>query len=304
MDKNNRIMKAGLILIGVTLILSVCTILFLKIKEPVFLKHYYEHKVYLQNEGDLFYSVGLDSPIKLQYITNISDDKSVIGIAFKEAPSLYVHASEYQPTNFGMFYSSSNNNTLGINIGNYSLRTVYLTLDIPVDSMPDQLELSEATLLFSGQINGRKEKEVNIGKLILYRDELSSRGYLKQNRASSSSTGESDKSFEILDNIKIKSIDSPFLDKLKDYINLKINNKEYTAVNGKDYKRGDTLYVSNSLNPNVRENFPFIKFEIYPRLYYQNSQGNTYYEPLFHISNDNYNNPSFLDIIKYVKFNQ
>ncbi|WP_313127929.1 hypothetical protein [Anaerocolumna sp.] len=302
MDKNNKIMKAGLILIGVTLLLGVCTILFLRIKEPVFLKHYYEYKVYLQNEGDLFYSAGLGSSIKLQYITNISDDKSVISIAFKEAPSLYVHASEYQPDNFftGIFHSSSNDNTLGVNIGTYSLRTVYLSLDIPIDVMPDQLELSEATILF----NGGKQAEVNLGKLIFYKDELSSRDYLKQNRASSSSSGESDKSFELLDNIKIKSIDSPFLDKLKNYLNLKINNKEYTAANGKDYKKGDTLYISNSLNPNIRENFPFIKFEIYPRLYYQNSQGNTYYEPLFHISNDNYNNPSFLDFIKYVKFNQ
>lgn len=302
MDKNNKIMKIGLILIGVTLMLSICTILFLRVKKPVFLQHYYEHKIYLQNENDLFYSVGFDGPIKLQYITNISDDKHVIGISFKEAPDLYVNASEYPPTNFfpGMFYSSSNNNTLGTEIGTYSLRTVYLNIDIPIDSVSDQLELSEANILFSGG----DQMEVNIGKLILYKNELSSENYLKQNSASSSSSGESNIFFKLLNDIRIKTIDSIFFDKLKDYMDLEINNQDFTLVNGKEYKKDDTLYISNTLNPEIREDFPFIRFGIYPRLYYENSQGNTYYEPLFYVSNDNFNNPSFFDIIKHVKFNQ
>lgn len=300
MDKNKKIMKTGLILIGVTLLLNICTILFLRIKEPVFLHHYYEHKMYLQNENNLFYSVGLDGPIKLQYVTNITDDKQVIGITFKEAPDLYVNASEYQPAIFspGMFYSSSDNNTLGTEIGTYSLRTVYLNINIPIDSVSDQLELSEAIILFSGG----GQLEVNIGKLILYKDGLSSGNYLMEYSGSSSSSGKSDISFKLLNDIRIKTI--TFLDELKNYMNLEINNLEYTTVNDKEYKKDDTIYISNALNPQIIKDLSFIRFGIYPRLYYENSQGNTYYEPLFRVSNDNYNNPSFLDIIKYVKFNR
>lgn len=300
MYKNNKIMKTGLILIGVTLLLCICTNLFLKIKKPVFLNHYYEYMMYLQNENNMYY--GLGRPVILQYMTNASDDKNVIGVSFKEAPYLYINASEYEPNNFfwGMLHSSSKDNTLGTRIGTYSLRNIYLTIDVPIESASDQLELSEAIIHF----NNGEQMEVNIGKLILYKEELPLRDYFSLDRSSRSSTGESNISFKLLDDIRIKSIDSPILDKLNNYMNLKVNSKEYTTVIDKEYKRGDTLLVSNTLNSEVRSDFPFTRFEISPKLYYQNSQGNTYYERLYIIENNIYDNPSFHDIIKYVKLNR
>lgn len=300
MDKNKKILKTGLILIGVTLLLSISTFFFLKIKRPVFLNHYYEYQMYLLNEDDLYYSVGHNIPIRLQYVTNVSDDRQVTGISFKEAPDLNVNASEYEPTNFfsGMFQTSSNNNTLGTNIGRYNLRNVYLSLYVPIDSVPDKLELSEAVIHF----NNTEQLEVNIGKLILCKEEQPERDYLKRRYSSSSSNGESNSPYDLLDDITIKTIDSPLLDKLNKYINLKVNNEEYTAANGKEYKKGETIFISYTLNPDVASDF--IRFGFDPKLYYQNSQGNTYYERLFIEENDFYSKPSFLDIIKYVKFNR
>lgn len=302
MNKNKRIINVGLILIGLTLLLSIFTTLFLRIKEPVFLNHYYEYNMYLQNENNLFYSVGSGRPIILQYITNASDDKNVIGVSFKEAPYLYINASEYESNNFywSMSYSSSKDNILGTSIGTYSLRNIYLTIDVPIESASDQLELSEAIIYF----NNGEQMEVNIGKLILYKEEPPLRDYFSLDRSSSSSTGESNISFKLLDDIRIKSIDSPLLDKLNNYMNLKVNSNEYTTVIGKEYKRDDTLLISNTLNSKVRSDFPFTRFEISPKLYYQNSQGNTYYERLYIIENNYYDNPSFLDIIKHVKLNR
>jgi hypothetical protein len=88
MKKNNILLKTGIIFIGIVFAICLFSIYYFQLEEPVFLKHYYE--ISAAKNADTWES----EPFSLQYITNITDKRKVIGIFFKEAPDLYFYASE------------------------------------------------------------------------------------------------------------------------------------------------------------------------------------------------------------------
>lgn len=304
MEQNRKFLKIGLIIIGITLSFCLLIILYLRIDKPIFLKNYCEYPMYLQNEQDNFYKIGFGYPITLQYITNITDSREVYNVTFKDAPNLLVNASERQPFNYYSNYSvhyGTNNKRLGMGIGRYSLRSINLDIQIPLDVNQDEIELTEATLYF----NNGEQMDVNIGKLILYNKHHYNidNPYLDKNYSShNSSTGEDTSDFMVYNDITIFKVESPLLDELNDIINIKINDYDYTKASEIQIKQGDRLKITGSINYNSNIDLHFIKYNISPNVYYKDNKGNIHHEHIYDITSPYYSKPSLIDTIKFLKF--
>ena len=130
------------IMILLSFIVSLVTIYYLKLDNPVFLKNYVEVDV---AEGENRYNL-LNFDIELKYISNVEDKRKVMEIVFYEAPELNFKASE---TNFqfARFYDYSNDNIESY--GRYGIHTVFLNLDISEEKFEinEKLVLSKATIV-------------------------------------------------------------------------------------------------------------------------------------------------------------
>lgn len=286
---NKRILKAGLILIGVSLVLSFLFIYFSRLKEPVFLYHYYETELPMkdgQNSGTFI----------LFYLANRSDTRKVTGINFKEAPEIQFLAGE---SNSGrMFMGNYGVNQQGEYYGGYSLHSVYVTFPYGSNLQDmDGRELSQATFDFTdgSQLNA------NIGRVCLYIPDYSDKG-LNAYSASSSSGGTASTKFNVRTALALVKLDSPLMDSINKLYNIEVDGSGVDELMGREYDRDSELTVSSKFNnpSDIVERLSF--YDLKPELYFKTADGRIYSERLYNFDYNLMNRQfTHLEILEYLR---
>ncbi|MCC5894116.1 MAG: hypothetical protein JJU16_01510 [Alkalibacterium sp.] len=159
MKQNDKLFKGILTVVSMLVIVGYGAIIYLSLDEPVFFRHDYDVEIY---EGEGTYGI----PFNLNYITNASDEREVIGIVFPDYPDLYFQATENVYEGLGGFeWDQPYNQVRGITYGHYTVRDVYLEIQsmLEIEELND-IVLSESTIYFSDS----SEMTVDIGEIRLY----------------------------------------------------------------------------------------------------------------------------------------
>lgn len=271
MNINRRIMQIGVALMVLTIIGSIIYINYMRLKKPVFLRCCIEMEVQTNIS---------DTPVlQLQYITNVDDDRKVIGMTFKEARDLFFNATEnFQPLSGHYFYNLNANQLSGTKIGRYCLHSVYVSLD-NVKKVKDEMELNHARIHFSDGTT----MNADLGKIILYR-EAYKEGAVVQKSGYASSNNTSGSSYQIDDDITLIKIESKILNDAPKFIELKIDGINYDKISEKQYSKGDTLNISSAFHENQTKGSNYDAYDIMPRLIYRNSDKTTDYIRIYNIN--------------------
>lgn len=290
MELNKKILKVGLILIALSLVITVGLSLKYKLKDPVFLKLYFEQYA-PSNEN-----TRVIENFSLKYITNIDDSRKVRDIHFKEEPNIKVIVS-YMPNGYGFsFFNNYNNHERGEIYGRYALHTIYLNIDLNnIDEEFYEIELNNVRITF----NDNSILDTNIGRLIVYKDK-SKMGDLHSKGGSSSSDGTSSSSLMSEKDLKLLEVKSPLLQDLKDYFDLSIRGIDYREVSGIEYEGGKVLNTNSKFHfpKDITQKYTF--YDIKPKLYYEDKEGNISYTRIYNINHIPYKY-DLKGIFKYLK---
>lgn len=293
MNKNKLILKGGLMLIALSFIFCIGTAFYLKLDNPVFFKNYRE--IYLYKTEDGRYQ---DTDFTLQYLTNSSDTRTVSDIYLKGLPNsdLDFRVSEY---GFGGgWWFSSQNNRPGEIIGRYSLRNIYIKIYPSPEKSLDGMEIEDLVINFdNGDI-----LETNIGKIILRDDDAFNRDFLSSDSSSGSSDGTSSSGYLVMKDIDLENLDSPFLENVKDNIEITVDGKDYREIKGLTYELGDRFTIESKwiIPKDIEDKYTSVFF--YLNLYFKDKDGSIH-ETRSHYIDYNYHNFSLntKDIISYLK---
>lgn len=291
MEKNNRIIKIGVILVGALMTGCIIFAYYIRIDKPVFFTHYYEYQISKVKEenGVSHGEVGF----RLQYISDITDKRLISYVVFKDHPEISFNANNQS----GFFMINNNNMNYGTNYGRYSVRTVNLNAYLyDLNQYKEDLKLSEASIYF----NNGDVVAADTGEIILYLDQKEDPN-INMLSSSSSSTGLSKDSYRVKNDITVINLESPLLEKLKPLIEIKINGKDYNNIDKMDYHPGDSLYVESKTKASKEPDSEFLIYDIEPKLYYKDKEDNRLYIHLLNIRNTEYYNLNFLRILKYIK---
>lgn len=274
LELNRKILRFGLFLIVLSLIFTVGFVIIYRLDNPVFLKMYVEEYVSSNKNYNMV------DRIELKYITNLSDDRKVKDIYFEEEPNIEVLVS-HQPFGGGgfSFLNNSNNNQREDIYGRYVLRTLYLKIDLNnIDRENYEIELNNAHIEF----NDRSRIDVDLGRIIIYRDERRSNN-ITSISSSSSSDGTSSFHGNVEKDIELLDIRSPLLEDLKDYLDISIGDIDYREISGIKCKQNQTLsiYTKFKTPENILGRYTF--YDIKPKLYYQDKNGEKAYERIYNI---------------------
>lgn len=291
MELNKKILKAGLILIVLSVIFTVGFALITKLDNPVFLKQYTEEPLFIQGDS---YENG---EFTLNYITNISDYREVTDIYFEEHPNLQFHASErgFVRNAFPMFSTRDSNR--GKVYGRYILRTAYVRLEgrIGIEEF-DVVELNNARINFSnGDI-----LEADLGRIILYNHSNYGRDDFTHRSSRSSSDGTSSTTMMVNSDITITNIESPLLSEVHDLVELWVDAIEYKSITEIHHKKGDFMEVAAAFRYPRDILRKYTYYNLHPEISYRDSDGNLLSTRVYNVDYRNYNF-SLRDILKYLR---
>ncbi|KHO40384.1 hypothetical protein [Clostridium tetani] len=280
MDLNKKILKFGLLLIIISLIFTIILASVYKLKNPVFLKMFVEKYVYV-NEDSSFVD-GLE----LKYITNISDNRKVIDINFKEQPNIEIIVS-HNPMgyeNFSFFDNNNSNKQIGDIYGRYIVNTIYLNIN-NLDKKFNEIELNNAKVSF----DDGSTLDSNLGRIILYKDKNNHEDIVEHISSSGSSDGTSSSDKKLKKDIKLLNVESPLLDDLKDYFDISIGEINYKDISGVKYEKDKVLSTHSKFKTpkSIFEEYSF--YDINPKLYYEDIKGNKSYIRIYNINHTPYN---------------
>jgi hypothetical protein len=233
-------------------------------------------------------------PIQLQYITNIKDKRTVVGISFDEAPEFNFSATEYLPNqNAFMSFRNTQEQAIGVSIGRYSLRTIYLYMNNYFqEDWEGEIELGTAQIQFS---NG-DTLVTDMGKIAIYSDGDNSDGdnkivdniiannitasnYLGNDSAlsgdysSSSNNGVSFTGYTVNQDIKLMEINSPILVAALDMLELNVKGVNYNEIAGMEVMEGGSLVIKSTFTSLQGRNSNYDIYDIRPKLYYKLPDG-------------------------------
>lgn len=278
MDLNKKILKLGLIFVGIVMIMSLGFALYIKIDNPVFLKSYIEESVSVDEE--YYYPVEL----QIRFITNVYDKRQIDYIEFLDkdngSPSLLGGRIYDRIESFGLY----NINTTNIEIVKNDIEKNF-----------DWLELNKARVTY----NDGEVMEVDLGKIILYERNYDS-DYLEGRSSSSSSDGTSTSIANLKEDIRLKKLESPLFEETKSLCHIKIDGKDYRDISGSLYKKGDSLRVDSIFKIPDDILSRYTHFELQPRLYFEDSQGKESYVNIYNIRYIPYHY-KFWEIFNYLK---
>ncbi len=290
-ELNKKILHIGLLLIGVSLIFTITFASAYKLESPVFLQMFVEKSIY-PNE-DL---VPLER-FELKYITNISDNRKIINIEFKEKPDIEVNVSDNSFDHGNMpFLNDIDNNQMENKYGIYAVNTIYINMNLKnIDKKFNEIELNNVKVTF----NDGNTLEANLGRIILYNGENKNTD-MKFVSSSASSNNEFSSTIKLKKNIKLLKVDTPLLYDTKDYLDLSIDNVDYKNISGTKYKK-DAMLSDNSkfkIPNSILKKYSY--YEIQPKLHYEDNNANKSY---IFIDNIHYspNNFDFIGIFKYLR---
>lgn len=286
MEINKRILIIGLILIFISMIFSIGFVLYSKLDNPVFLLNYAQYHIPYDDE---YYG---DREFVLQYITNIDDKRKVESISFKEAPDVEFYASEYGSGrgSFFIFNGGGDNEEI---YGRYVVRPIFIKLSS--EKQFDEIELNNVKIRF----NNGDEMEANIGRIILYTDR-SEENFLEHSSGGGSSDGTSYTYLEVKEDIILINVEFPILDEVEDFIELEIGGKNHLDISGVKYNKGDRLLINTKFNKPDDILSQYTLYDIRPKLYYKDVEGNIYNRIINNIHHFPYRF-DFKGMFKYLK---
>lgn len=285
MEINKKILKIGLVMILLSLIISMSFSMFIKLKNPVFFINYIDNPYYMENDK---YS---DCELILHYITNVNDDRYITDITFVEAPEMDVVTDNY---GFGIAYSSLHYDSRESIFGRYKINTIYLKLDLNnISSDIENLELNNAKIFFDNGDN----LNVDIGKVKFYEYDHDDE-FLNSFGSGGSSDGTGYMECKVNKEITLVKLESSFVSYLKDSIEIKIDDNNYKDIEGIKYKEGSNLKLNYNTNNKKDSKSQYIIYNISPKLYFQDKDGNIISKRLGKIT-ENYRRFEFWDILKY-----
>lgn len=296
MNKNSNKLKIALILIIISSLVSIVSIINLRVDKPVFLMNYCEIGTY-ENEG--IYSV-YEGSFNLQYIANVEDQRHVVGITFKEAPNTYFFASEYSEIGSTIFFEEDNSNV--VKYGRYGVHTVYVSCpDFKYNDDSDELVLTEATLEFDDGL----KLDVNLGKIVLYK-EKNTPVALDHIGSKSSTDGLSSTIFKVKEDMKIEKVDSTLFEDASEVFDFNISTSEYGESREVDYIKDTTIKKDSIINfsstyngsNNILEDYTI--YDIRPKIYFVNEYNDRYSVRYYNMTNNNLYYSNYR-IFKYLK---
>lgn len=298
MGVNRKILVVGTVVIGLVFLFCSGFSFFCYLKEPVFLYHYIETPVYNSGEG---YG---DSNLTLYYITNASDTREVNYITFDEAPEIIFYAGAYNgmrdisDVNYNPNTLYNPNVSQRVVYGRYQLKKTNIYYDSSQNNFNfDELYLSKATIKFD---NG-DEIHTDLGEIVLYKYEEDDQA-IHSISSSSSSDGTEAYEYEVENTVKLESMDSPLLEKVNDYVNLRINDTSLEDIKGLKVEKGSRLKISTEfIKPS--KSIPFLTvYDLKPKVTYVTEEGKSRHYTRYygiHYSPDN-NSLTFLNLFQYV----
>lgn len=275
MELNKKILKLGLILIVLSLIFTIGFTLLYTLEDPVFLKMYVEQGISSNGNSDVV------DGFELKYITNISDSREVIDIDFEEESNVEVIVSNWPiDSGFSFFNNDNYNNQRGERYGRYVLHTIYLKMDLSnMYREFYEIEVNNAKVRF----DDGSTLDTNLGRIILYKDESKS-GYMDSISSSSSSDGTSSSCRKPKKDIRLLHVSSPLLEDLKDYFDISIGDVDYKEVSGIEYEKDKSLNIYTKFQPPKDIVSEYTFYDIKPKLYYEDEEGNRSYTRIYNIN--------------------
>lgn len=267
---NKIIMKVGVSLIVLTLIGCITFSYFTKLKNPVFLRCCIETQ-----------AIADSTPVmQLRYITNIKDKRKVCNISFLETPEVFFYASEDSYGNSGFTFYNNGIQQIGNNIGRYNLRTVYVYLDFnTMEKLKDTTELNNAQIGF----NDGSTLAVDLGRIILYRDNISHGNTLSQESGRSSNDFSSLQTYSVEEDITLQDMKSPLLDEAPKSMDFKVDGINYYDISGVKYTSRDRINIGINFNDDQNQDMKYDVYDIRPKLLYENADKTTDYIRILNI---------------------
>ncbi len=305
MELNNKIFKYGLMLIILSLIFTIGFSLVYKLKTPVFLKMYVERSM------TDYPNLNLVENFELKYITDVSDKRRIIDIQFKEEPNMEVFVSD-RPAGggFSPFNNHNFNNQQDGIYGRYIIKPIYLRMELnDINKEFFEVTLNNAKITF----DDGSTQNIDLGEIILYKDERredtdskptfdfvsgsSSSSFINGDNLSSrtSTTG-----LEVNEDINLTEVKSPILDNVKDYIEISIDDIDYSQISGVEYEKGKVLNAYSKFEPPEDIVNKYIVYDMKPKLYYENKDGKISYTRIDNIDYIPYNF-DLLGIFNYLR---
>ena len=308
METNRWILRIGITAILITLALCLGISFYLKLEEPVFLENYSEYTVssygnspeeedvYQAEEGGAYQRFDFI----IQYVTNVTDQRTVIDVQFPEEPDFLTQVSNYDGNQYFAWPDSilfgEDTTLLGAIYGRYSVRTVYVTITYDKRDSSGPLVLTKAIV---GYNNGDSQ-DISLGEMFL-QSEAGQESCLEGRRSSSSSDGSTAKTFYVEKDITLMKVDSPLLESADGLFSLKINDIDYTEIAGLNLKAGDSMRI-DSLFKIPEGDMMYNQYGLLPVIHYQDSEGNSYAERIYNIDYVPYYHSlfTFTGIVKYL----
>jgi len=217
---------------------------------------------------------------RLNYITNITDQDSVTGINFPEAPEVQFIATE-NAYNAGGVYFSSQNQVLGSQYGRYSYRTIYAYHGVTEsENWTGEKVVHKAEL----QLSNGDTLTVDVGTIVFYRDQKNQDRYLESLSSSTSSDGSSDLRYQVNPGIELISVKSGLLDQLDqagDNSYYRMEGYDYKGFPAQPYENDGVLDIAIQLGSADNMGNAYDYYDIRPKLYYRDVEGNVKYERIY-----------------------
>lgn len=294
MELNRKILKIGIIFISLSLIISLGLATAMKLDKPVFLKNYTESMIATSEPSYR------GSEFVLKYIINVSDKRRITDIYFEGYPNLVLYAGS-NSSRVDIFPIFPQLNHLSEEIyGRYVVRNLYVTIDGKSLGEFNEIELNNAKITFD---NG-EVMNTDLGRLILY-NYLNDRSSYKDEHfdgggSSSSSDGTSSTTINVNEDITVTNLDSPLLRDIDDLVEIKIKDIDYKDISEIHYKNGNTLRVNSVFQQPKDILRKFTLYNIEPKVYYSDSDGNSFYRRIYNIGYENYDFNTW-QILKYLR---
>ncbi len=273
MKLNQRIMQIGLGAMLLTLVLGIIYTMTTRLDNPVFLRYSMDVPV-MSRESAQGQAVFI-----LHYLTNISDERNIMGISFLEAEEFYFNTSETTPgfvANFAFFHEATNQDR-GQKLGKYSLRTIFLQqTNYFREDWTGEKEVNTAIISF----NDGTTLTADIGRIVLYSDPIH-KSVVYQDRSEVSNDYSSISDYRMLEDVRIEGISSPLLNEEEDLFDLKFDEASFVNVKNMHYLKGHKVKVTSAILDSADAQYDI--YDLKPKVNYQIEDGTRDYQRLDNI---------------------
>lgn len=279
MHSNKSLLKYGLISICIFFAASTVYYMSFSLKEPVFLKHYYERAIY--GESQIF----------IHYIKNSDDDRKIIKIFFPQlegnniyVDDVYFGIGEYRNEQFAHYTYKA-----------YALKFNFYDDD---STEPETFILDKAVVLYD---NGDKQ-DIDIGKIVIHKNMKKDR-FFEMAYSSSNSNFSSSLVTSAIKDVTVEKIESMLNEDTKDFLVMKINNEHADKLNFPfSLASGEKLSVESSFIIDEGDVRKYNVYDMQSIIYSEDEEGNKGYDFIYNMNYEPYDLvQNEKEISKYLK---